>query len=373
MENTLDSAFAKVVYSQQLKKYGKERVALGIGNYQGKRLVIQIIIYASEIPILFRNISRPIIESHSLEIEDYILKRVCADKKWILGALTANVDPDLIKYDKIGSNLYLVSIPNGTFLRITDGQHRISAIARLMNSQHREFIANEQIPCSLILEKSSRQTDVDFQDMAKTKTMPSSLMAAFASEGKDAIAIEVMNRVNFLSIATRIDSASPGSGSKYIYTLNYISNLVSCAINGDRAATLRDRNAPLAEYDSEEKIEGVGIELSEILNEFFNSCPITSNLSQKEELSAEEVKIFRSSYILGLSMGLEILGCLIYQLRQKNISIEQVATQISWSRNNKLWDEIFPRQKATTNDETLGVLKVNDAFQKLMKLERQGY
>ncbi|WP_052055959.1 DNA sulfur modification protein DndB [Myxosarcina sp. GI1] len=358
-ETTFAELCSKTVYAKQVENYGKERVSLGIGNNQGQRLVIQIIIYASEIPNLFRNISRPIIESHLLEIKEYILKQASAGKKWIVGALTANVDPELIKCESIGSSLYIISIPNATPLDVTDGQHRIGAIASIIDSEHRELIANEQIPLTLILEKSSRQANVDFTDMAKGTTISNSLLVAFGSEGRDAIALELLRRVNLFRGSTRLDSASPGSGSKYIYTLNYIAGLVGCAMDGNS-------NASLAEYDDEKEIEQVGIELSEILNEFFSGCPITTNLSQKEKLTPEEVKNFRSTYILGLSIGLEILGCLIYQLRQGNLTITQIATQIDWSRDNNLWNEIFPHKKATTNNESLGTLPLSDAIEQLI-------
>ena len=359
-ETRLADTFAATVNSKKLENYGKKRVAIGIGNYQGQRLTIQIIVYASEIPNLFGIVSRPIIESHVSEIKEYILKRVNADKKWILGAITANVEPKLIECKFIGSNLYLVSIPNATPLKITDGQHRISAIALIMTTNHRELIANEQIPITLVLNGSERQADVDFQDMAKGTSIPDSLLVAFNFEGRDAIAKELVKRVDWFKNSTRWDSASAGSGSKYLYTLNFVAGLVGCAMQGEK-------NALLEEYDNADKIEQIGIELSETIDQFFLSCPATKALAQNYgELTSDEVKDFRASCILGLGIGLEILGCLIYQLRQGNLSITQIATDIDWSRENKLWNEIFPRKRVTTSSNTLGILPLNDAIERLI-------
>lgn len=358
-ETQLASSFAATVNSKKLENYGKKRVAIGIGNYQGQRLTIQIIVYASEIPNLFGTVSRPIIESHVSEIKEYILKRVNADKKWILGAITANVEPKLIECKSIGSNLYLVSIPNATPLKVTDGQHRISAIALMMTTDHRELIANEQIPITLVLDGSQRQADVDFQDMAQGTSIPDSLLVAFNHQGRDAIAKELVKRVDLFKNSTRWDSASAGSGSKYLYTLNFVAGLVGCAMQGEK-------NALLEEYDNAEKIEQIGIELSEIINQFFLSCPATKALAQKNELTPDEVKDFRASCILGLGIGLEILGCLIYQFRQGNLTITQIATEIDWSRENKLWNEIFPRQRVTTSSNTLGTLPLDDAIESLI-------
>ena len=358
-ETKLADTFAATVNSKKLENYGKKRVAIGIGNYQGQRLTIQIIVYASEIPNLFGIVSRPIIESHVSEIKDYILKRANADKKWILGGITANVAPRLIEWESIGSNLYLVSIPNAIPLTITDGQHRISVIALMMTTNHRELIANKQIPITLVLNGSERQADVDFQDMAKGTSIPDSLLVAFNHQGRDAIAKELVKRVDWFKNSTRWDSASAGSGSRYLYTLNFVAGLVGCAMQGEKSALLE-------EYDNADKIEQIGIELSEIINQFFLSCPTTKALAQKNEFTPDEVKDFRASYILGLGIGLEILGCLIYQLRQGNLTITQIATEIDWSRENKLWNKIFPRKRVTTSSNTLGALPLDNAIERLI-------
>ena len=358
-ETRLFNAFAVTVDSKKLENYGRERVAVGIGNYQGERLAIQIIVHASEIPHLFKIISRPTIESHVVDIKEYVVKRAKANSSWILGTLTADVDPDLIQCQSIGSNLYLVSIPNGTPLTITDGQHRISAIAELMATEYRELIANEQIPITLVLDGSQRQADVDFQDMAKGTAIPDSLLVAFNHQGRDAIAKELVKRVDLFRGSTRWDSASAGSGSKYLYTLNFIASLVGCAMQGEK-------NALLEEYDDSDEIEQIGIELSKIINQFFLSCPATKALARKGELTPDEVRDFRASYILGLGIGLEILGCLVYQCRQGNLTIAQMATKIDWSRDNKLWNKIFPRKSLTTSSDTLGTLSLSDAIESLI-------
>ena len=361
MKNTqLAETFATIICSKQIENYGKERIAVGIGNYQGKRLIIQIIVYASEIPNLFSTVSRPTIESHVSDIEEYIIKRAKAGKSWILGTLTANVDPDLIQCQSIGSNLYLVGIPNSTPLTVTDGQHRISAIALVMSTEHRELIANEQIPLTLVLDESQRQADVDFQDMAKGTSIPDSLLVAFNHQGRDAIAKEVVKRVDWFRNSTRWDSASAGSGSKYLYTLNFVANLVGCAVAGEK-------NALLEEYDDVDKIERIGIELSEILNQFFSNCPATKTLATKNELTPDEVRDFRASCILGLGIGLEILGCLIYQYRKGNLTIIEIATKVNWSRDNILWNKIFPRKKTSTDSNNLGNLSIDNAIEQLLK------
>jgi DNA sulfur modification protein DndB len=329
----------EIIEPMKLALYGRERVYFGIGDYQGGRLVLQVVVYASEIPILIPGILRPMNADHVEEIKDYILCRTKAGKAWILGSLTVNVNSKHIQWQPIGSNLYIVTIPNGTKFHITDGQHRIRAITELMASdEHRSLIADEQIPLTLVLDSDVKQADVGFRDMAQALPLPPALLVAFGAEGRDAIAQKVAQKVHLFRNSTQWFKVSPGSGSKYIYTLNYIAQLVGCAIKGEY-------DAQLNEYDTPEKVEGVATELSGVLNNFFSSCPITAPLVELEDISPTQAAQLRNDSILGLSIGLEILGHIIHRCLKPfqlsdTITVKQLATQIDWSRNGDWWSEI---------------------------------
>lgn len=333
----LSKKLSEIIEPMQLASYGRARVYFGIGDYQGGRLILQVVVYLSEIPTLFSNTNRPVNISHIKEIKEYILGRSDAGKAWILGSLTVNVNPDNIKWQHIGYNLYIVTIPNATKIQITDGQHRIRAIAELMASdEHQSLIADEQIPLTLVLDGDLKQADLDFGDMAQTMPLPSALLVAFGAEGRDAIAKVVAQKVHLFRKNTHWFKASPGTGSSYIYTLNYIAQMVGCAIKGDPNDKLQDLDTP-------EKVQRVADQLSNTLNHFFASCPMTAMLVKSEKLSATVVAEFRDNSILGLSIGLEILGILIHQCDTNTINIEQIATLIDWSKNGDWWSEIvFP-------------------------------
>lgn len=337
----LGKTLDEMIEPMKLALYGRERVYFGVGDYQGGRLILQIIVYASEIPILIPGVLRPINAAHVKEIKDYILCRTKTEKSWILGSLTVNVNSEHIQWQPIGSNLYIVTIPNGTKFHITDGQHRIRALAELMASdEHRSLIADEQIPLALVLDGDVKQADVDFGDMAQTMPLPSALLVGFGAVGRDAIAQKVAQKVHLFRNRTQWFKASPGTGSKHIYTLNYIAQLVGCAIKGED-------NAQLNEYDTDVQIEEVATELSEILNDFFSYCPITAPLLKLKEISPSQVAQFRSDSILGLSIGLEILGHIIhwclkpFHTNDTTIAVEQLATKIDWSRNGDWWSEVI--------------------------------
>ncbi len=329
--HNISITLAQLIEPLRLETYGRERVYFGLGDYQGKRLIIQFPVYFSEIPAMLPIVNRPINAAHVQEIKDYILHRAQKSKAWILGSLTVNVNPDDINYQLFGSNLYIVRIPNGTLLHITDGQHRIRAITELMGAnEHRRLISNEQIPLTLIIDKNVEQAARDFQDMAQGISLPRAMLVGFGWEGRNGIAQSLVKKVSIFSY-TAMDKAVPGTGTKNIYTISYIAQLVGSAIAGSP-------EAELLEYDTQELVEKVAEDLSDKLNRFFSCCPCTASLVAKEELTAADVASFKNNSILALNVGLEILGHLIHSRIR---TPEQLATQIDWSRTSDWWKDLI--------------------------------
>jgi DNA sulfur modification protein DndB len=331
LHNQDGSELAQILESLRLETYGRERVYFGLGDCQGKRLIIQFPVYFSEIPALIPVVNRPVDAIHVKEIKHYILRRAQSNKAWILGSLVVNVNSNDISYQSLGSKLYVVRIENGTLLRIADGQHRISAIAELMsNAEHRRLIGNEQIPLTLVIDKDAKQADLDFRDMAQATSLSPVLLAGFSWEGRDGIAHALISKVSLFRY-TELAKAIPGTGTKNIYTACYITQLVSCAIAGDA-------NADLLEYDTQESIEKAATDLSDKLSRFFSCCPSTASLVAKEQLTVAMVAQFKSNSILALSVGLEVLGHLIHR---SHVTPEQLATQIDWSRTSDWWKDLM--------------------------------
>ncbi len=341
-DHNISNILAQLIEPLRLETYGKERIYFGLGDYQGKRLIIHFPVYFSEIPALVSVVNRPINTTHIKEIKDYILNRIESNKAWILGSLTVNVNPDDIHYQPYGFNLYVVRIPNGTRLHIADGQHRIQAITELMGAdEHRRKISNEQIPLTLVLDSSESQAALDFRDMQEQIVLPPAMLVGFSWEGRNGIDHALVEKVSIFSY-TAIDKAVPGTGTKNIYTISYIASFVGSAIAGNPSA-------PLLEYDTQELIENAATNLSDQLNRFFSSCPCTAPLVAKEELTVADVASFKSNSILALASGLEILGHLIHS---RCATPEQLATGIDWSRTSDWWKDL-----ATPNHSNTGKLR----------------
>lgn len=352
VNSELTQAIQQSIQPIMVMGYRKGQTFLAVGAQHGERLMLQINVHATEIPTLLRSRSvaedsndpssgknRPVNEKHVEGIKDYIIERADSNNKWILGPITANVAPNRIQYQRIWGDLYVVFIPNNTALEITDGQHRKKAITELIESEDddRDLINEATFPVNLVLEGDFEQCQTDFCDMAQTYPIAKSLLVAYAGFGRDAIAKEVTEKVDIFRNKTQKIKSTPGSRTGHIYTINYISKLVSCAFTGNT-------NNKLSEINTEELVKAQAEVLSDCLNHFFATYPQTQYLATQEKLKWQEVTEFRDSNILGISVGLEILGCLLYYTynSEKNYfvldKVDEIA-MIDWSKTGECWQE----------------------------------
>ncbi len=396
----LTKAITESIQPIMVKWYRTGQTYLAIGSEHGGRLMLQINAHAAEIPTLLRGRSvthnsndptsgknRPINDEHIKRIKDYIIERAESNNKWILGAITANVDPSKIKYQKIWGDLYVVVILNNTSLEITDGQHRRRAIVELIESDgtQRDLIKDSTFPINLVLEGEFEQCQTDFCDMAQTLAMPQSLLVAYSGFGKDAIARFVVENVNIFHEKTQKIKSTPGSKTGYIYTINYVAKLVSCSFAGhptDKLSQVNKRNL----------VKQYGQELSDCLNSFFllysqtaefpeksqnwkKTARLTGEILSKDQLYWKDAAKFRESSILGISAGLEILGNVLYYIRQYNDNnyfdeemVKQIAQDIDWSKQGPCWKDtvIIPDGKGGTKISA-GRGSVKTALQKCLQ------
>jgi DNA sulfur modification protein DndB len=328
-------------------KYHREKCYPGLIFQQGKRKMVQINIPANDLPTLLQakpstgndpdsGKNRPEVKGHAEEIKQYILKRARNDQPWILGTLTANVPPQKIEIIELGRGICLVVIPRGVKLDITDGQHRKRAIHELIESAEGELIGDNDFPITLVLEGDFNQCQTDFRDMAQTRQLDKSLLLSFGEfEGRVGITKSLLEKVAMFYKKTDKIKSTPDSKRNLIYTTNYIARAVSCAFTDDPSDELKN-------YDVAEASETLG----RCLNNFFSECSHTRHISETsvEELRSQDVDKFKDYCILGRSVGLEILGRLLYCTYDRDSSqdfeterVLQLA-QLDWSRKSHLWE-----------------------------------
>ena len=330
-------------------QYHRERCYLGLIFRQGKRTMLQINVPASHFSGLLQakpstgndpdsGKNRPEVKGHADEIKKYIVDRAQKGKPWIVGTLTANVDPDPknIKIIELGRGLCLVVIYRGVKLDITDGQHRKSAIHELIEGTEGELIADDDFPITLVLEDDFQQCQADFRDMAQTRQLDKSLLLSFGEfSGRVGITKQLIEQVPMFYGKTEKIKASPSTKDKLIYTTNYIARFVSCVFADNPSNELKN-------YDVDKTSEA----LANCLNQFFSECNNTQDIFDKsaEELTVDAVGGFKEDCLLGVSVGLEILGRLLYCTYAPDnnyfneVKISQLA-QIDWSRKNPLWKD----------------------------------
>lgn len=332
-------------------KYHRERCYPGLIFKQGKRQMVQINVPATDLPVLLQakpsigndpdsGKNRPEVKGHASEIKEYIIDRVHKGKPWIVGTLTANVAPERIELIELGRGICLVVIPRGVKLDITDGQHRKSAIHELIEGTESELIGDNDFPITLVLEGDFHQCQTDFRDMAQTRQLDKSLLVSFGEfEGRVGITKNIVERVPMFQGKTEKIKSSPANKYKLIYTNNYIARAVSCAFADDTDNRLHN-------YD----VDKSSVAIVSCLNQFFSECSNTKYIFETsvEELTVEQVAAFKEDCLLGVSVGLEILGRLLYCTYDKNnyyFDAEKVSkiAQLDWSRESNLWKDSVVR------------------------------
>ncbi|MEH1872330.1 DNA sulfur modification protein DndB [Nostoc sp.] len=337
------SSFIEPFFSQ----YHRERCYPGLIFQQGKRTMLQINVPASDFSGLLQakpssgndpdsGKNRPEVKGHADEIQKYIVDRSRKGKPWIVGTLTANVDPKDIIILELSRGICLVVIRRGVKLDITDGQHRKRAIHELIESTESHLISDDDFAITLVLEGDFHQCQADFRDMAQTKQLDQSLLLSFGEfSGRIGITKELIKRVPIFQAKTEKIKSSPATKQKLIYTINYIARFVSCVFTNDPSNQLRD-------YDVYQASDALVI----CLNRFFSECSNTEYISDTtvEELTIDEVAAFKEDCILGISVGLEVLGRLfhyIYDPENNYFNEEKISqlAQLDWSRENQLWKD----------------------------------
>ncbi|MDB9516065.1 DNA sulfur modification protein DndB [Roseofilum reptotaenium CS-1145] len=378
------------VINPYLAQYHRDRCYPALIFRQGNRKMIQINVLAHDLPTLLQakhsidnnpdsGKNRPEVPGHVHEIKDYIRERVTRNRSWVLGTITANVDPSKIKVILLGHGMGLAVIPRNVKLDITDGQHRIRAIDELVTGSETEssLIGDDDFPITLILEPDFKQCQTDFRDMAQTRQLHKSLLLSFGEfEGRIGITKSIIESVPMFSNKTENIKASPATNKKLIYTINYLVKFVSCAFTDDANKELRG-------YD----VERSSNSLIACCNNFFSNCRNTREIFEKDirDLTTEDVGKFKENCVLGRSVGLEVLGRLLHYTydRENNIFDENNVlklSQLDWSTGSSLWNgsivKVDPNPKNPTKPYKISAsmnlvkIAVNEVKEQLGWLDR---
>ena len=339
-------------------QYHPHRCYPGLMFQQGKRTMIQINVPVHDLSTLVQEKPstgndpnsgkhRPEVKGHAEQIQHYILERITHNKPWILGTITANVAPEMVTVVEMGQGICLLVVPHNVKLDITDGQHRTLALKAL--SQSNQLSSYDALPITVVLEGDFKQCQVDFRDLALSKPVEPTFLASFSDSVRDRLTRIVIESVSMFKNKTDRFKKSPPRNSKLIYTTKYIATCVSCAFT-------ETSNNELDEYEGE--IEERAESLVNCLNQFFCECSHTHDIHKTniEKLTLDQIIEFRDHCILGVSVGIEILGRLLYctynhQTNSFNSKSINQLTKLDWSRRSSLWHNnvvrVIPKQNKT--------------------------
>ncbi len=344
-DNGIHHSLVYPVLKPYLDKYKSKRCYSGLIFKQGQRTMLQINVPGADIanllqakPLTANNPDsgkdRPEIKGHVEEIKDYVIERASNKEPWLLATLTANVAPEDITVIELGQGFCLVIIPHDVKLDVTDGQHRIKAISEIAQSTLGALINEDYFPVNLILESNFRQCQIDFRDMAQAKPVDKSLLLSFGeASGRTGITNKLIEQVSMFRGKTDRVKKAPDKKGKLIYTSNYIATLVSYAFADSQ-------NDQLDDFPVEECSQA----LASCLNQFFSECVQTLPIAQTsvEKLTFDEVNNFKKECLLGVSMGIQFLGRMLYYTYDKannrfDASKVSELAQLDWSREHELW------------------------------------
>jgi DGQHR domain-containing protein len=141
--------------------------------------------------------NRPQESSHAKQVRSYLLATACTGDKFILPAFTFNYgvgldqdSPDctlmLFANQSDGTNAWpgILMLPQSAKLDTTDGAHRRSQIAEILESPkvtdgQKEALKRNAVDVKIVFEDSRNDSHQDFADCGKAKSIPKSLVTTF--------------------------------------------------------------------------------------------------------------------------------------------------------------------------------------------------
>lgn len=305
------------------------------------------------------NLNRPIMAEHVRAIYNYLEAN---RDQYILPPVTLNVaqmpQVHVQKTNAAVRSGFLV-IDDSTLFAVTDGQHRIAAIAG-----HR--VGSKSIPgilddypemgsngmvVEITVEADRERVHQDFADAAQTKPIPASLLAVYNTrEPVNRVLTNIVEDSAFLN--GRIDETSKTlpKMSQHVFLLNQIRGFVKELLFSDYAMsddTLRRLAAQrLNTREKQERFVRETLQLLTVLTEKMMPWAQIAGLEPGSS-AANRIPDFRGEYLNMTATGLVIIGRVAHQidklydadtrLATRLDRYSDLATEIDWKRSAAIW------------------------------------
>lgn len=305
--------------------------------------------------------NRPMDPGHVRSIAKYLADY---EGNYILPPVTLNVRsvPAIhIPRGNFAMTAGFVVIGDETKFSVTDGQHRLAAIAKRADTlaETESAFMSDSISVVIVVEPDLARVHQDFADAAQTKQIPASLLAAYNTR-------EPLNRVltKIVDGSTlfhgRIDETSKSLSklSPAIFLLNQVRGMVKELLFHDYAlseASIPARSLQvIGTPETQEAFVDRTLAMLATLTEHMTPWRAIAALPTSGG-PANQVVDFRKHYINMTATGLVIIGHVAYEI-EKNQDPDwrtdryiDLATKINWDRDAEIWQgNIITGDKITT-------------------------
>lgn len=336
--------------------------------YQGKRLMI-----STSVPYSFLQkhvqsdsakkgdnprgkTNRPLITDHVRNIQNYM--RENADH-YIMPPVTLNVrnEPRVHVH---GTNASVKAgnlvVDDSTLFYVTDGQHRIAAIAGHNEGKRpthgiideNEDFRSHGMAVQIVYEPEITLVHQDFADAAQTKSIPASLLAAYnMREPVNRVLAEI---VDSTFLKARIDETSKSLPklSQNLFLLNQVRGLVKELLVGDYAMAdvPLDRNAKerIGTKEAQDRFVQSARRMLDILATEMRPWNDIASMPSGSD-APNRIPDYRTKYINMTATGLVVIGRVVHEINKrfddparKEEHYRRLATEIDWRRGAEIWN-----------------------------------
>lgn len=318
--------------------------------------------------------NRPLMIDHVKVIRDYILNN---PEVYIIPPVTLNIrhvpQVHVAKANVAVRSGFLV-IDDSTVFYVTDGQHRIGAIAGIGNAKPplpgvltiNPDMANHALSVMLVVEPEIERIHQDFADAAQTKQIPPSLLAAYnMREPINRVLSRVVDSSRLLSGRVDETSKTLSKMSQNLFLLNQVRGLVKELLVADYAmeekAFSRNASHRLATVAQQDEFIRQTGQLLEVLSTHMRPWNEIVEMPAVGGV-ANRIPDLRADYINLTATGLVIIGRVAYEINKLPSELDRLqlyadlAKKVDWRRMAAIWQgTIVTQGKLSTNRGPVGL------------------
>ncbi|WP_033440176.1 DNA sulfur modification protein DndB, partial [Saccharothrix sp. NRRL B-16314] len=303
------------------------------------------------------SLNRPLMPDHAKSIKEYVITN---KDDYILPPVTLNVDkhPSLHVQTSPGAPTrlgYLV-VHDATRFFVTDGQHRIAALAGYPSGRSIAAGALDEVPelqndamaVLIVIETDRTRIQQDFADAAQTKQIPPSLLAVYNTrEPVNKVLAAITSRSKLFE--GRIDESSKTLPklSQHVFLLNQVRGFVKELLFGDYAMSedslTRQATQRIGSSEAQDEFVQEALALLETLTANMHPWSTIVSLPQRGGV-ANQIPDFRAQYVNMTATGLNIIGRMGYEIGKEPSEAVRLARyvdlaqKIDWRRDAKIWE-----------------------------------